>query len=158
MTIKTILRTEIQREVKKLEGLDAGSQEYKMVIDGIAKLADQLKEFEKIELEKTTKRADLELKEKQFKTENDIREREISLKEKQLTIDKDVHNSDKLLKEKQLKSEKINRWVDVGKTVAQILIPLGFTYWGMCVSFKYEEKGIIPTTNAGKKMLDKLFR
>jgi hypothetical protein len=55
MEIKTILLEEIEDELNDLAGLDLGSDEYKVGVDGVAKLMDRAIEMEKIERESKDK-------------------------------------------------------------------------------------------------------
>ena len=56
MSIKMLLREEIQRDKDYLDGLDIGSDEYKAVTDSLIKKADRLIELEKIDSEVEEKR------------------------------------------------------------------------------------------------------
>lgn len=49
--IKDTLKKEIEREFEKLEGMEEGSDKYKVTVDGITKLTDRLHEIEKHEVE-----------------------------------------------------------------------------------------------------------
>lgn len=51
MDIKQQLSEEIQDEIEELGGLDIGTEEYKITVDGVTKLADRLIEIEKTQLE-----------------------------------------------------------------------------------------------------------
>ena len=61
MEIKTLLETEVQREIENLKGLEFGDESYKDAVDGVTKLADRVIEIEKVQ--------------------NEIRDKEIKLKE-----------------------------------------------------------------------------
>lgn len=52
MNIEILLREEIASEMKKLEGMEVGSDQYKATIEGITKMADRLIELEKNEAER----------------------------------------------------------------------------------------------------------
>ena len=47
MAIEEKLRTEIETEFEKLEGMEVGSDEYKTTVDGLTKLVDRAIEYEK---------------------------------------------------------------------------------------------------------------
>lgn len=64
--IKDALNQEIEREFGKLKGLEEGTDEYKVVIDGITKLLDRLHDIDTFESE-------LEFKYDQAEFDNDIK-------------------------------------------------------------------------------------
>lgn len=57
MNIKNLLSEEIQDEIKDLGGLDVGTEEYKITVDGVTKLTGQLIELEKVQIEAADKKA-----------------------------------------------------------------------------------------------------
>ena len=73
MNIKTLLREEIQNEIEQLKHMQAGTDEYKKTVDGIATLTKQLNELENSEFEREDKdanaRFDADLKIKQMKVD-----------------------------------------------------------------------------------------
>lgn len=68
--VKALLKKELQDEIVTLEDMDMGSNEQKIAIDGVAKLAEKFIEMEKLEndkLEKAENREiDIEMKLKQM--------------------------------------------------------------------------------------------
>lgn len=80
MSVKALLDEEIQKELEKLEGMEAGTEAYKAMVDGVAKLMAQ-----SIEIDKSN--ADMEERIK-------ARESEYDLKIQELTEDK----KDRLIK------------------------------------------------------------
>ncbi len=55
MDIKTLLDKEIQDEFKTLKDLDVGTEEYKVTVDGLAKLMEKRAEIQKLEAERAEK-------------------------------------------------------------------------------------------------------
>lgn len=56
MSIKMLLREEIQEKTEALKELEVGSDEYKAAVDSVAKLTDRYIEFEKLDSEIDDKR------------------------------------------------------------------------------------------------------
>lgn len=73
MEIKVLLNKEIADEIKQLNGIEVGTEEYKTTVDELVKLIDRSIEMEKIENELVTRQnqADTEV---QFKNEQAKRE------------------------------------------------------------------------------------
>lgn len=73
MTIKTLLRDEIKDEIEHLNKMEVGSEEYKVTVDGIAKLVDRINEIERSENERLdraeSREIEHELKLQQMKDE-----------------------------------------------------------------------------------------
>ncbi len=60
MKIRAVLEDRIQDELAYLGGIDASSDEYDKVVDGVAKLLDREIELEKIDIEKAHKAETME--------------------------------------------------------------------------------------------------
>lgn len=60
MSIKTMLDEEIQSEITLLGKTDVSSEDYKALVDGIAKLTDRSIELEKIDIERKNRFEDRE--------------------------------------------------------------------------------------------------
>ena len=73
------------------------------------------------------------------------------LKEKEL-----INNN--VFKGEQLKDEKVDRYFKNGLTAVNIIGGLLFAGWVYVSSMKYEEKGIIPTTEGGRASLKHLIK
>ena len=73
MDIKGLLSDEIKAELEVLSDLEVGTDEHKIAIDGVTKLADRLIEIDKLDTERQDKienrKIDIELREKQMKDE-----------------------------------------------------------------------------------------
>ena len=71
--IETLLYDEIDREFDKLSTMEPGSEEYKVAVDGIAKLMDRAIEIDKVDADvkdkAETRKVDQQLKERQLKDE-----------------------------------------------------------------------------------------
>jgi predicted phosphoribosyltransferase len=71
--MKTLLREEFQSEIEELGKMAIGTDEYKVAVDGVTKLADRLIEIDKIDVSHEEKmeslRVDREIKEAQMKDE-----------------------------------------------------------------------------------------
>ena len=80
MSIKSLLRDEIQREFEKLNEMEVGSDQYKAGVDAAVKLVDRAIEMEKM---------DIDLNEK-----TKVREDDISLKVRSM----DEERKDRLIK------------------------------------------------------------
>jgi hypothetical protein len=66
MRIENLLHEEIEKELHSLEGMDTGSDEYKIAVDGLTKLVDRAIEIDKFNNE-------CEEKSKERKFEEDMR-------------------------------------------------------------------------------------
>ena len=74
MSIKLLLEEEIQSEIGELGKIQVGTEEYKLLVDGITKLTDRVIEMDKVQNEKIDKvdnrEIDYALKTKQMRDEN----------------------------------------------------------------------------------------
>ena len=57
---KRLLREEFRKEVEELSKISVGSEEYKVAVDGVAKIADRIIEIEKLEVDARDKEANRE--------------------------------------------------------------------------------------------------
>ena len=73
MSIKTLIREELENEMDYLNKMEVGTEQYKTAVDGVTKLADRVIELEKFEVERKEKAENREieydLKLKQFEDE-----------------------------------------------------------------------------------------
>lgn len=73
MNIEILLREEIASEMKKLEGMEVGSDQYKATIEGITKMTDRIIEIERTENERVekveTRLSEIDFKRQQMKEE-----------------------------------------------------------------------------------------
>ena len=124
---KIALEKEINSQVKLLNEMEAGSDEYKATVDGVAKLTDRMIELEKLELEKNKQsRAEFsELNERRLKTE-------------------------------QLAQEKRDKKISNLLNVAGIVVPAAITIWGTFKTMEFEREGTV-TTIFGREFFKKLF-
>ena len=77
MRIEDMLRRRIESDTKKLESMDAGTEEYKATVDAIARFSDKLIEIQKFD-NKLEQEVDKQEKDAEFK------ERELKLKEQEI--------------------------------------------------------------------------
>lgn len=126
MKIKTPLIEELHDELNELSKTTVGTDEYKIAIDGVTKLADRIIEIEKIEAENRIK--------------VEAQEAETEIKSQQLKDDR--------------RDRRIKNGIAIGTFVGSIAV-YGLTYLS---SMKYEDKGVIPTTEGAKNALRQLFK
>ena len=62
-----LLKTEIESEIKELEGVRNDTEAYKAKVDGVTKLMDKKIEMEKLEIERQDKEKEYNLKMEQMK-------------------------------------------------------------------------------------------
>lgn len=133
--IKQLLDDEIETEFDDLKGLDIGSDEYKVAVDGLVKLVDRKIEIEKIEAEERQKDADRALEKQQKEADRELDER---------------------LKVEQGKDTRIDQFLRNGIAIAGIVIPSIITIWGTLKTLKFEETGTV-TTIMGRGFVNKLI-
>lgn len=126
MKIKTPLIEELHDELNELSKTTVGTDEYKIAVDGVTKLADRIIEIEKIEAEN------------RIKVEAQEAENEIKLK--------------------QLKDEKKDRRIKNGIAIGTFVGSVAVYVATYLSSMKYEDKGVIPTTEGAKNALRNLFK
>ena len=75
--VKRLLEEEVVEEIKELNKMDLGSDEYRTTVEGISKLMDRVNEAEKLKLDAQEKEAsrlqDAEIKMEQIKQEKKSR-------------------------------------------------------------------------------------
>lgn len=127
MKIDALLKKEIESEFEELSKIEVGSEQYKVAVDGLAKLMDRAIEIDKSENEKMNQINEFELKQD-----------ELELKNKEFKDDK---------------RDKLIRNIIAG---AGIAIPSMITVWGTIKSIKFEQEGTI-TTIIGRGFINKLL-
>ena len=79
MKNETLLHEEIESEFKELKKLEAGSEEYKVAVDGLTKLVDRVIEIDKLNDSAQDRReardADMEIKQQQLY--EDVKDRKV---------------------------------------------------------------------------------
>ena len=115
MKIKTPLIEELHDELNELGKTTVGTDEYKITVDGVTKLADRIIEIEKIEAENRIKME---------------------------------------AQEDEKRDRRIKNIIAVGRFVGSVAV-YAATYLS---SMKYEDKGVIPTTEGAKNALRQLFK
>lgn len=142
MEIETLLHEEIENELQTLGELEAGSNEYKTVVDGLTKLLDRAIEMDKFNIAREEK-----LEEREFEREQKL---------KQMEEEKLEREFERNHKTKQMEEEKKDRLIKNGLTAGGIALPLVVTIWGTLKSLKFEETGTV-TTLVGRGFINKIL-
>lgn len=144
-SIKESLHNEIETEFEDLQGLDIGSDEYKVAVDGITKLVDRAIEIDKLEKEAEQKNKNHELEMAKMKDTKEIECQKVSISAKDLD-----------LKREQTNDNKRDQLFRNGIAIAGIIIPSVITIWGTLKTLKFEETGTV-TTIMGRGFVNKLI-
>jgi hypothetical protein len=132
--IETLWDAEIKNELELIATRDIGTEDSKVMIDGITKLMDRRIELKRFDADCQQKKAIQELNQLEY----ELKKQEYELKKQQLREDK----RDRLVK---------NIMAGAG-----IALPLLVTIWGTVVSLNFEKEGVV-TTGAGRGFINKLF-
>ena len=124
--LKEKIEEELANDIDVVAKMKLGSDEYKVTVDGVAKLADRLIEIEKM---------------------NQERDKNINAQEYE-------HNANVA----RLKHEKRDSIIKNCLTGASIVGGLGVTVWAYLSAMRYEDKGLIPTTEGGRAALKQLLK
>ena len=128
MGIKNILWDEIEKEVKELSKMQVGTDQYKVTVDGIARLSDKIIELEKLESENAVK-----------------------------DFENFVRTEEQELKRDQLKSEKRDRAVKNVITVGTAALSVAVYALAFIASTNFEREGSF-TTEGGKNSIRQLLK
>lgn len=128
MGIKNILWGEIEKEVKELSKMQVGTDQYKVTVDGIARLSDKIIELEKLESENAAK-----------------------------DFENIVRTEEQDLKRDQLKSEKRDRAVKNVITVGTAVLSVAVYALAFIASTNFERDGSF-TTEGGKNSIRQLLK
>lgn len=124
---KNKLDEEIKDLLETLNGMEAGTEDYKHVLDDVAKLIDKRNEIDKLELE---------------------------FYKYLLTKETEDYKKDK---EKELNEyNKKNQIITHAISIGAIVIPVFLTVWGTYKTLKFEETGTV-TTIMGRGFVNKLI-
>lgn len=167
MTIKQLLRKEIQEEIKNLEGVDKGSDSYKVMVDGITKLTDRLIDLEKNEVEREDKEEKRKEAQAQAEFERDLKQRQADEAKEQAEFEQNLKlrqadeanaqaEFEKNLKLKLAEDERKDRKIKNCITVGGIVLPIIVTIWGTYKTFEFEREGTV-TTILGRGFFGKLL-
>lgn len=80
MTIETMLRDEVKKELEELKSVELGSQKYKDAVEGISELTDKAIKLDSVAFEQDVKLQELELEAKHKLEEMKIERRDRWLK------------------------------------------------------------------------------
>ena len=128
MGIKNILWDEIEKEVKELSKMQVGTDQYKVTVDGIARLSDKIIELEKLESENAVK-----------------------------DFENFARTEEQELKREQLKSEKRDRAVKNVITVGTAVLSVAVYALAFIASTNFERDGSF-TTEGGKNSIRQLLK
>ena len=128
MGIKNILWDEIEKEVKELSKMQVGTDQYKVTVDGIARLSDKIIELDKLESENAMK-----------------------------DFENFVRTEEQELKRDQLKSEKRDRAVKNVITVGTAVLSIAVYALAFIASTNFEREGSF-TTEGGKNSIRQLLK
>lgn len=128
MGIKNILWDEIEKEVKELSRMQVGTEQYKVTVDGIARLSDKIIELEKLESENAAK-----------------------------DFENFARTEEQELKREQLKSEKRDRAVKNVITVGTAVLSVAVYALAFIASTNFEREGSF-TTEGGKNSIRQLLK
>ena len=128
MGIKNILWDEIEKEVKELSKMQVGTEQYKVTVDGIARLSDKIIELEKLESENAVK-----------------------------DFENFARTEEQELKREQLKSEKRDRAVKNVITVGTAVLSVAVYALAFIASTNFERDGSF-TTEGGKNSIRQLLK
>ena len=128
MGIKNILWDEIEKEVKELSRMQIGTDQYKVTVDGIARLSDKIIELEKLESENAAK-----------------------------DFENFARTEEQELKREQLKSEKRDRAVKNVITVGTAVLSVAVYALAFIASTNFEREGSF-TTEGGKNSIRQLLK
>ena len=125
--IETLWDAEIKNELELMTTAGIGTEDSKILIDGVTKLMDR-----KIELMRFN--ADCQQKKDNY----------------------ELNRLEHELKERQLREDKKDRLIKNFIAGAGIALPVLVTIWGTVVSLNFEKEGVV-TTGAGRGFINKLF-
>lgn len=145
MATRDLLRDEIDRRIKELDGMEVGTEEYKVAVDSLTKLIDRLNELDKADSQWGA-----------LAKEDERQKEELQLKQEQLEHEKKIHEDEESYRTKQAAEERRKMIVNIVMTSLGIIIPTGVTIWGTYKTFQFEETGTI-TTTPGRLFITKLF-
>lgn len=145
MATRDLLRDEIDRRIEELDGMEVGTEEYKVAVDSLTKLIDRLNELDKADSQWGA-----------LAKEDERQKEELQLKKEQLEHEKKIHEDEESYRTKQAAEERRKMIVNIVMTSLGIIIPTGVTIWGTFKTFQFEETGTI-TTTPGRLFITKLF-
>ena len=143
--IECKLELEISEDLDGLRGLELGSEEYKVAVEGLAKLMDRAIDLKKVDVDMT-----------KDDSKNNIELESIELKKAELKVKEEQFKAEMELKQKQFDNDKTDQTIRNILTGAGILLPLAVTIWGTIKSLKFEEDGTV-TTIMGRGFIGKLL-
>ena len=144
--LKKMLETEIKSVFETLENSALGSKEYSSGVDDLVKLYRLTIEEDKSEREARIRSEECRNLFEHQKEELEIKKRELDIKEGQLNLDKEVKNSTIENSNIELRAQKIDRYIKIGISIAELVIPLMFYACWMRRGFEFEKTGTFTST------------
>ena len=141
-----LLNREVEAQFGEIQYLEFGSDHHQKAVTGITTLVKQQFEIEKFETERLDKLAEQKKQEELEAKKVEIEDRKLQLQEKQLVV-----------QAKQNKQSSINSLLGVLATVGIAALGIGVNIWGTKYTMKYEDEGVMPTTQAGREHTKRLF-
>lgn len=127
MSLKTELKETTLSQIKELNKMQAGTEEYESCLEGVTALTDRIIALDKLEQEEALKLEEIRVK------EEDLDMKYLQLEEE----------------------SKRNKWTN-GIAIGTTLVGAGVTVWGALKSWKFEETGMV-TSGPGRKFMDKIL-
>lgn len=127
MSLKTELKEVTLSQIKELNKMQAGTDEYESCLEGVTALTDRIIALDKLEQEEALKLEEIRVK------EEDLDMKYLQLEEE----------------------SKRNKWTN-GIAIGTTLVGAGVTVWGALKSWKFEETGMV-TSGPGRKFMDKIL-
>lgn len=151
--MKQQLIEEIGYEFSEINETKVGSVERKEAILGLATLIKTHNEIEEREIERQKQVDQQKLEDLKLEQMKQEREERLDLQKVQLQQQKDQN----LLLVKQNKRATILGWAQLLLTTGISIGGIALTVWGSKYTMKYEDEGIIPSTQAGKEHTRHLY-
>lgn len=171
-TTNELLDEVIQRQLAKLSSLDAEDENYSAIVTSTTKLLEKRIQAEELELknaqvlgaqelEEQLKSKELELKNEELKIKAEelgLKNEELNFKVEELETKNTQILSEQELEKKKAKVENLLKLAGYGVTLVSLAVTVGVKVWGTKFTLGYEDKGVMPTTEAGRSFVKDLFR
>lgn len=155
--MRDLLNKEIEDQFLELPYMEVGSANYEKTVTGLTKLIEKEVELYKFDAERQDK---LEQQKRQEELQRVKEELDRIEKQNQLDLQAKQLEMQQKQFELQAKQHKHTMWVNglqILATVGIALIGVGVKVWGTKTTLEYEDKGVIPTTLAGREHTKQLF-
>ena len=142
---RELLRDAITRQLKAMQGMEVGTDEYKSAVDSLTKMVDRKNEIDKIDL--------------QYHQQNDEKkqhDRDYGLKKRQLNQEIYSRERELKLREQQMAAEKKDRRIQHSLTIVSLGTNVVLVVWGVYKTFKFEETGTV-TSPLGRGFINMIL-